>query len=125
MNGISIASQGEVGVVSPSSGWVIQGVGDFDGNGTSDILWQNTTSGEVYIWLMNGTTITNQGSPFTLSPSSGWNIEGVGDYDGSGRAGILWRNSTTEQVYIWLMNGATITSTGSPGTPDASWQIAP
>ena len=48
----------------------------------------------------------------------------MGDYDGSGRAGILWRNSTTEQVYIWLMNGTTLTSSGSPGTPDNTWQIA-
>ena len=35
------------------------------------------------------------GSVSYVSP--GWNIEGVGDYDGSGRAGILWRNSSTEQ----------------------------
>jgi hypothetical protein len=57
--------------------------------------------------------------------SSDWVIQGVGDYDGSGRAGILWRNSSTEQVYVWLMNGTTMTSSGSPGTPAASWQIAP
>ena len=57
--------------------------------------------------------------------SSGWNIEGIGDYDGSGRAGILWRNTSTKQVYIWLMNGATLTSSGSPGAPDNTWQIAP
>jgi hypothetical protein len=56
--------------------------------------------------------------------SSGWNIQGVGDYDGSGRAGILWRNSSTEQVYIWLMNGTTLTSSGSPGAPAAAWQIS-
>jgi hypothetical protein len=72
---------------------------------------------------MNGTTFASNGSPG--SPTSDWVIQGVGDYDGSGRAGILWRNSTTEQVYIWLMNGTTMTSNGSPGTPDASWQIAP
>jgi hypothetical protein len=57
--------------------------------------------------------------------SSAWVIDGLGDYDGSGRAGILWRNTSTEQVYIWLMNGATLTSSGSPGAPDATWQIAP
>ncbi|MGB6158055.1 MAG: hypothetical protein WBH45_07235 [Acidobacteriaceae bacterium] len=49
----------------------------------------------------------------------------MGDYDGSGRAGILWRNTSTNQVYIWLMNGATLTSSGSPGAPDNTWQIAP
>jgi hypothetical protein len=48
-------------------------------------------------------------------------IQCVGDYDASGRAGILWRNSTTKQVYIWLMNGTTLTSSGSPA---AAWQTA-
>ncbi|MGD0368469.1 MAG: hypothetical protein ABSA94_20925, partial [Acidobacteriaceae bacterium] len=73
--------------------------------------------------FINGTTTASTGSPGSVS--SGWNIQGVGDYDGSGRAGILWRNSTTEQVYIWLMNGATLTSSGTPGSPAAAWQIAP
>jgi hypothetical protein len=72
---------------------------------------------------MNGTTFPSSGSVGYVS--SGWVIQGVGDYDGSGRAGILWRNSTTEQVYIWLMNGVTLSSSGSPGSPDITWQIAP
>jgi hypothetical protein len=72
---------------------------------------------------MNGTTFPSSGSVGYVS--SGWVIQGVGDYDGSGRAGILWRNTSTDQVYIWLMNGATISSTGSPGTPDSTWAIYP
>jgi hypothetical protein len=72
---------------------------------------------------MNGTTFTSSGSLGYVT--SDWVIQGVGDYDASGRAGILWRNSGTEQVYIWLINGTTLTSTGSPGSPDATWQIAP
>jgi len=72
---------------------------------------------------MNGTTVTSSQTPG--SPTSDWVIEGTGDYDGSGRAGILWRNSTTQQVYIWLMNGATVENSGTPGTPAAVWQIEP
>jgi hypothetical protein len=48
-----------------------------------------------------------------------------GDFNGDCRSDILWRNSSTEQVYIWLMNGTTLTSSGSPGSPDITWQIAP
>jgi hypothetical protein len=55
---------------------------------------------------------------------NGWSIEGVGDYDGSGRAGILWRQLATGDVYVWLMNGATITSAGDLSDIGGTWQIA-
>ena len=32
----------------------IVGVGDYYGNGTSDILWRNPTNGEVGMWQMSG-----------------------------------------------------------------------
>ena len=123
MNGTTIASQGDLGIVSPSSGWSILGVGDFNGDGKADILWQNTTTGEVYIWLMNGISIRSQGTPGTVSPSSGWTIAGVGDFDGSGTSDILWRNSTSGEVYIWLMSGTTIANQGTPGTVSSAWSI--
>jgi hypothetical protein len=119
MNGTTITSQTSLG--SPTSDWSIQGVGDFNGDGKSDILWRNSTTGQVYIWLMNGTTITSNQSPG--SPTTDWNIQGVGDFNGDGMADIVWRNSTTGQVYIWLMSGTTVTSNQSPGSPTAVWSI--
>ena len=127
MNGSTITSQAAIEYVPSSTGWVIQGIGDFDGNGTSDILWQNSTTGEVYIWLMSGTTILNQASPETVAPSTNWVIQSVGDYDASGRASILWRNSSSGEVYMWLMDGTTITSQADLETiaPSTGWQIFP
>src|SRR5262245_23644410 len=56
---------------------------DFNGDGQADILWRNTTSGVVYEWLLNGTTIIGQGSPG--SPGADWMIAGVGDFNGDGK----------------------------------------
>jgi hypothetical protein len=42
---------------------------DFDGDGYSDILWQNT-SGEVAIWEMNGTSVI--GGASLGNPGSSW-----------------------------------------------------
>ena len=43
----------------PQSGpaWKAIGTGDFNGDGHSDILWQNTSSGQVSIWEMNGNNL--------------------------------------------------------------------
>src|ERR1700691_552000 len=133
MNGTTFTSSGSLGTVSQD--WNIAGVGDFNGDGKADILWQNSTTGQIFIWFMNGTTYSSTGTPGSASPpqsttccsgvGNGWSIQGVGDYDGSGRAGILWRQLTSGQVYIWLMNGATIGRTGTPATPAAGWELAP
>src|SRR6266480_4161457 len=85
---------------------------DFDGDCKSDVLWRNAVTGENYIWLMNGLTITSQGFVDSVDPTSGWQVQGVGDFDGDGRADILWRNLATGENYVWLMNGQTIASGG-------------
>ena len=42
-----------VGASNPGPSWQIKATGDFNGDGKSDILWQNT-DGTPAIWLMNG-----------------------------------------------------------------------
>jgi hypothetical protein len=96
-------------------------VDDFNGDCRSDLLWQNSGSGQLYEWLMNGTTIASQGSPG--GASSPWTIQGVGDFNGDGYADILWRNSSTGEVYLWLMNGTTIAGGGSLGIVSTAWSI--
>src|SRR5213080_3678649 len=124
MNGLTIASQGSINVVDPTSGWQVQGIGDFDGDGRADILWRNLSTGENYIYLMNGWTIAAQGLVNAVSDQS-WQVKGIGDFDCDGRADILWRNSSTGENYIWLMNGLSTASQGSVNfvDPASGWQV--
>jgi hypothetical protein len=94
---------------------------DFNGDWMSDILWQNSATGEVDIWLMNGTTIGSGGAVATVGP--GWSILGVGDFNGDGKADLLWQNSATGEADIWLMNGTTITSGGAVATLGPTWHV--
>uniref|UniRef100_UPI001178BCC8 FG-GAP repeat domain-containing protein n=1 Tax=Calothrix rhizosoleniae TaxID=888997 RepID=UPI001178BCC8 len=46
------------------------------------------------------------------------------DFNGDGRADILWRNSNTGENYLWMMNGTTIIRGGSLFTVNASgWYV--
>ena len=90
MNGTNIIAS--AGSPQPGPSWHAIGTGDFNGDGKSDILWQNT-SGQAAIWEMNGTNII--ASP-ALSPKPGpsWKAVGTGDFNGDGKSDILWQNTT-------------------------------
>jgi len=49
--------------------------GDFNDDGMSDIAWYNTTTGQVVLWLLNGTSVIGGGSPG--SAPSPWQIAGM------------------------------------------------
>jgi glucose/arabinose dehydrogenase len=132
MNGMGIVNASSPGTVADLR-WQVQGVGDFDGDGRADMLWQNRDAGSpgtgaAVVWLMNGAAIRSSGSPTTVADPH-WQVQGVGDYDGDGKADILWQHRSTGtagngQTVLWLMNGMTIRSSGSPNTvSDLDWQV--
>ena len=118
-NGLSIKAQGSVGGSSgPGASWQVKGTGDFNGDGISDILWQNAGTGAVYVWQIDnsGLGIKAQGSVgASTGPGVQWQVKGTGDFDGDGRSDILWQNAETRAVYVWDMgdDGLSIKTQGS------------
>src|SRR5437667_5671258 len=100
MNGTQIlAGEGYLRTVADPN-WTVAGIGDFDGDGRADILWSNTSTGQNYIYFMDGTTIKpTEGFIRTVADQS-WQVAGIGDFDGDGKDDILWRNSATGENYI-------------------------
>ena len=90
--------------------------GDFNGDGFSDILWQNIAGGQAAVWEMNGSDHTG-GGPVSPNPGPSWTEVGLGDFDGDGHADILWQNTTGGQVAVWEMNGSARTG-GGPVSPN-------
>ena len=82
--------------------------GDFNADAKTDILWQNTTSGDRGFWLMNGTTFSSWVDVGVVAPD--WRIAATADFNSDGQTDILWENTTTGEHGFWLMNGTTFGS---------------
>ncbi len=53
---------------------------------------------------MNGLAPTGSA---ILSDDPNWLVTNVGDFNGDGKADLVWRNASTGQTAIWLMGGLT------------------
>jgi hypothetical protein len=81
------------------------GVGDFDGDGRTDIAWVG--GGAYYIMLMDGTAPKEpiSGSRVrAIGPD--WVVQATGDYDGDGKADLLWRSDVQGLNLITYMDGS-------------------
>ena len=126
MDGLSIKpSEGYLRTVADQS-WQVAGIGDFDGDGKSDILWRNSASGQNYLYPMEGRAIKASEGFIRTVADLAWQVKGVGDFDGDGKADIVWRNSTSGENYLYPMDGTTIRSTEGylRTVADLNWQIA-
>jgi FG-GAP-like repeat len=94
---------------------------DFNGDGKSDLLFQNTDA-TPQIWLMNGTSVISETS--LPDPPVQWKIVQAADFNGDGDADILWLNTISNQPAIWEMNGTSILSAVGLPAPPPSWRIA-
>ena len=93
---------------------------DFNHDGISDLMFQNSANSGVMIDLFNGTSIT---SSATLANPGNLQVEASGDFNGDGKADIVLQASDgTPQ--IWFMNGTSVTSTVTLASPSsADWHI--
>ena len=50
--------------------WQLVRVADFNNDGKPDLLWHHQTSGDLYVWYMNGLTATSAGYLAPIEPST-------------------------------------------------------
>jgi hypothetical protein len=117
MNGASIIAQATLPNIGKS--WTAIGTGDFNGDGMSDILFQNK-DGTPQIWEMNGTSILTQAT--LTNPGSKWHAIGTGDFNGDGMSDILFQNDDGTPL-VWNMNGTSVLSTATYPNPGSSWVL--
>jgi hypothetical protein len=90
---------------------------------TSNVLWQNQSTGLVGSWLIQNSANTGWASLGTADPFT-WKVVGVGDFNGDGTPDVLWQNQSTGLVGIWHIQNNTNAGWLSVGTADPlTWKV--
>ncbi len=109
---------------------------DFNQDGSADLIWQNTVTGERKIWLMNGTSKSSEVALWLMNGTSKssevalrtmateWQIAGAMDFNADGKTDILWQNIDTGECGLWLMDGMSQIGWGALETGPVGWTIA-
>ncbi len=105
-----------IGIVRP-------GPGDFNLDGSADIVWHNLSTGMNRIWYMSAATLAWDFALAYGSLDLAWRLSGIGDLNGDQKQDLVWRNISTGEIRYWQMTGATLTSSVSIATLDVKWEI--
>lgn len=82
----------------------ILAVDDFDADGVSDLLFRNSSSGGMYVNLVNGLSILGGGSLYQAGED--WDLAGVGDLNNDLKKDVIVQNAANGAIYAYLMDGA-------------------
>ena len=111
--------------INAPANWHVIGSGDYNGDGRVDIMWR-ADDGTVTNWLGTATGgFSDNWNNFNIHADANWQIIGTGDFNGDGRADILWR-ATDGTITNWLANqngGFTGNWNNFNTHADANWQI--
>jgi hypothetical protein len=127
LNGLTLKSVAMVRPNNPGdAGWKAVGVGEFNGDGKTDIVFQHT-DGSLGVWYMNGVSLI---LPALLTPSNpgdaAWRVVGTTDLNGDGKTDLLFQHSGNQDLAVWYMNGPKLVLGHllNPSNPGAgTWRI--
>lgn len=98
---------------------------DLNADGRADILWRHDGNGGNSLWLMDGAVRAAGSGGLPATADTSWRVVGHADFDGDGRADILWRHVGNGSNALWLMDGiARRSSVTLPATADPAWIVA-
>jgi subtilisin len=111
----------------PDRDWEIASVGDLDGDGYADLVWQHQTGGWLAVWRLRGTdVISTQMLSVNRIADTSWHIRGVGDVDGDNHADLLWQNDETGELGVWMLNGSQVLNQrrlSTTSVSDLNWRM--
>jgi hypothetical protein len=117
--------QAQFQIASRGADWIVDGIGDFNGNGTSDILEHNDVGGTrtLEVSVMNNNVVQ---SNITLNVNGlEWQVDGTGDFNGNGTSDVLQHQISAGSMTLraLVVSNNVVQSVATLGTIDANWQV--
>jgi hypothetical protein len=100
--------------------WKVVGVGDFNGDGASDIFWRNASSGQNAVWY-SANYLTQ---PSVAAAATAWRVVSIGDFDADGYSDVMWRNASSGQNTLWRRGSSALPLTVTAVSGQA-WAVVP
>ncbi len=97
--------------IAPSSGWVPVAAPDTNGDGYPDLLWWNSTSGDLTLYTLQNTTVEAKNNNFAQIKNTNWKPVAVADNSGGAWTMVL-QNKASGDIARWLMNGDKVVNVG-------------
>jgi FG-GAP-like repeat/FG-GAP repeat len=105
MNGASLPNVMSAAFIGGDPGWSVVATGDFNGDGKTDLIWHQASTGATVMWLMNGASVLQA---ISLGTSTDWSVAATGDFNGDGATDLVWRQNSTGAIVVWLLNGSSL-----------------
>jgi VCBS repeat-containing protein len=118
-----VNSNSNLFATQPGANWTATAIGDFDGDGASDVLLYDSVAKQTEIMFLAGNAQTNAAAavvstmavntPVNTGSGVGFHPVASGDFNGDGKSDILWAGNTTGDLHVTLMDGNAIAGAGT------------
>jgi hypothetical protein len=93
---------------------------DLSGDNKSDLIFRNSTTGDLVGFLMNGGAV--QSGAGLLGPGA-WTIIHTADLNGDGKADLILKNLVDNTAVIFTMNGLAVTNSTVVLGANSGWTV--
>ena len=100
---------------------ILDATGDFNGDGSPDLVLRNSGNGKTTIWYLHGNAFFSSANGPTLP--AGWAIACVADLNHDSKPDFVLFNASTHQTAIWFLNNTAHLSSAYGPTLPQGWTL--
>jgi hypothetical protein len=101
--------------------WQFSGIGDFNGDGASDMMLRNANTGGLEVYDIANNQIT--GAAFLGTVGLNWQFAGVAPVRGAGTSDLVLRDINTGQFEVYNIANDQIVGAALLGAVGLDWQL--